>query len=247
MGTLQPLIFTHRRTVVGADANNSIIHSLNIRSKNGQFPKRKAAARSSRCWRPRQQPEWEHVALNFVYFERLFYFCIMLTYHTEFLTSTILNWQHLLASDVCKNIICNTLSTLVQERKCTVWAFVLMPNHMHLLWKIANGWERKKVQGALLSFTAHEFKKYLTDYQPHQLRHYCVNDADRTFQFWERNPLAKECFTEPFFLQKLAYIHNNPCQPKWQLCEAAEDYQWSSAAFYSNGSNRFPWLTHYRD
>jgi hypothetical protein len=28
------------------------------------------------------------------------------------------------------------------------------------------------------------------------------------------------------------YIHNNPCQPHWNLSETAEGYLWSSARFY---------------
>ncbi len=33
-----------------------------------------------------------------------------------------------------------------------------MPNHIQMLWKISDGFERKDVQGALFSFTAHELK-----------------------------------------------------------------------------------------
>jgi REP element-mobilizing transposase RayT len=45
------------------------------------------------------------------------------------------------------------------KKKCIINAFVIMPNHIHLIWKIPDGFERKNVQGALFSFTAHEFKK----------------------------------------------------------------------------------------
>jgi hypothetical protein len=36
-------------------------------------------------------------------------------------------------------------------------------------------------------------------------------------------------------LQKLNYIHNNPCQEKWQLAKAPEEYKHSSAANYISG------------
>jgi len=32
--------------------------------------------------------------------------------------------------------------------------------------------------------------------------------------------------------QKMVYVHNNPCQPHWNLAERPEDYIWSSAGFY---------------
>jgi putative transposase len=67
------------------------------------------------------------------------------TYHPEFLTATILNWKHLLARDQMKTIVVDSLHWLVQNKRCTVNAFVIMPNHIHLLWKIADGFERKEV------------------------------------------------------------------------------------------------------
>ena len=169
----------------------------------------------------------------------------MQTYQPEFLTATILNWQHLLAKDHMKEIIVSSLQWLVANGRCTINAFVIMPNHIHLIWKIADGIDRTNVQGALFSFTGHAFKKELVK-KPDLLKEYNVNDADRAYQFWERNPLVKECFTEKFFLQKLDYIHHNPCQLKWNLADLPENYYWSSASFYELQDNRFPWLTHYR-
>jgi putative transposase len=110
------------------------------------------------------------------------------TYHPEFLTATILNWNHLLARDQMKTIVVDSLHWLVQNKRCTVHAFVIMPNHIHLIWKIADGFERKEVQGAFFSFTAHAFKKILKE-QPKELELYRVEDAERNYQFWERNPL----------------------------------------------------------
>ncbi len=43
----------------------------------------------------------------------------------------------------------------------------------------------------------------------------------------------KECRTNNFIVQKLNYIHNNPC--KAEVCKAPEDYVHSSAKFYSTG------------
>ena len=72
-----------------------------------------------------------------------------------------------------------------------------------------------------------------------------VADKDRLFQFWERDSLVKECWSETFLLQKLNYIHHNPCQPHWQLATTPEEYKWSSAGFYYNGVSEFTWLKHY--
>ncbi len=118
---------------------------------------------------------------------------------------------------------------------------------MHMLWQIAAGHERKNVEGALFSFTAHEFKKYMNATDPDLLLKHFVKSVDRGYQFWERVPMVKECWSHHFFMQKLEYIHYNPCQPRWKLARVPEEYYWSSAAFYELGDNTFDWLTHYAD
>jgi putative transposase len=174
------------------------------------------------------------------------YWFMELVYSPEFFTSTILNWQPLLNDNNCKIIVLNAIEWLSKNQRCKVNGFVIMPNHLHLIWKINNGFERKNVQGALLAYTAHEFKKYLQKYSA-QLKKHRVHEKDRAFQFWERNPMVKECWSRPFLIQKLEYMHNNPCQPKWKLAQAPEDYAWSSAEFYYTGISKFPWLFHYMD
>jgi putative transposase len=122
-----------------------------------------------------------------------------------------------------------------------------MPNHIHLLWKISDDYVRREVQGALLSYTAHAFKKAIKENQRDILKQYYVDDADRVYQFWERDPMVKECFSEPYLIQKLEYIHNNPFQPHWQLAKCTNDYKFCSASFYESGKTDFEWLVHYRD
>jgi putative transposase len=170
-----------------------------------------------------------------------------LSYNTEFLTATILEWKLLLKDDVCKKIILESIQWLVQEKRCLINAFVIMPNHIHLLWKISDGFERSNVQGALFSFTAHSFKKYLKANYPETLEKHYVNNVDRSYQFWERESMVKECWSRSFFIQKLEYIHYNPCQPHWDLANIPEEYKWSSAAFYEKNDKSFNWLTHFAD
>jgi hypothetical protein len=46
---------------------------------------------------------------------------------------------------------------------------------------------------------------------------------------------VKECRTEAFILQKLNYVHFNPCMERWRLVEKPGEYEHSSAAFYQFG------------
>jgi len=69
-----------------------------------------------------------------------------------------------------------------------------------------------------------------------------VNVKDRKYQFWERNPLSVDLYTQDVFMQKLEYIRWNPV--KAGLCKYPEDYKYSSAGFYLTGIDDFGFLTH---
>ncbi len=53
----------------------------------------------------------------------------------QFFTATILEWKPLLQEDSYKNIILNSLQFLVNKKKIRLYAFVIMNNHIHLIWQ----------------------------------------------------------------------------------------------------------------
>jgi putative transposase len=166
-------------------------------------------------------------------------------YHAQFFTATILEWKHLLKPDTFKDIIINSLLFLKNEKSIVVYGLVIMPNHIHLIWQIQDGFIKEKVQLRFLKFTGQQLKFELAKTNPQQLENYRVNAKDREYQIWERNSLSIDLWTEPVFVQKLDYIHNNPLQEKWKLSTYPEDYKYSSARFYETGENDFGLLTHY--
>ena len=54
----------------------------------------------------------------------------------EFFTATSLNWQPLLKEDKHKQIILDSLAFLVNDQRIWLYAYEIMPNHIHLLAKI---------------------------------------------------------------------------------------------------------------
>ena len=60
-----------------------------------------------------------------------------------------------------KDLIVAYLKKLSDEGLVTIYAFVIMPNHMHLIWQQnkLNGKETPK--GSLLKYTSHTFLKQL--------------------------------------------------------------------------------------
>lgn len=162
-----------------------------------------------------------------------------------FYTDTIYNFQHLLADDSLKMVIISSLQYFVKKQMINLYGFVIMPNHIHLLWYLKEQNGKETVAGSFTKFTAHEFKKHLV--QTGQLHLYRSDKSDRNYQFWKREPLAIAITTENIFLSKLDYIHNNPVKEKWNLCRYPEEYKWSSARFYLEGKDEFGIITHYKD
>ena len=142
--------------------------------------------------------------------------------YPQFFTATILEWKHLLADEKMKDIIINSLQFLVNDGRVIIYGFVIMPNHIHLIWQIQDKFERAKVQQSFLKFTAQQMKFQLLKNDTATLEKYKVKASDREYQFWERNPLSIDLWSRNVFLQKLQYMHSNPTQPHWKLCTFPE-------------------------
>ncbi|CAN5626719.1 hypothetical protein BH10BAC3_BH10BAC3_28930 [soil metagenome] len=57
-------------------------------------------------------------------------------YHVYFFTETINEFRHLLHDDAYKLIVIESLQWLVKAGLLTISAYVIMPNHIHLIWRI---------------------------------------------------------------------------------------------------------------
>ena len=165
-------------------------------------------------------------------------------HHPQFFTATILEWKHLLANDLYKQVILNSLRFLVNDKRVVVNGFVIMSNHIHLIWQAMNGFTPKQLQHSLLSFTANKITQDLQLNNQELLQELRVNAKDRQYQVWERNALSVDLFSEEVYLQKLNYIHNNPVTAG--LCNVPGNYKYSSAAFYETLFDEFGFLTHWR-
>jgi putative transposase len=61
----------------------------------------------------------------------------------EFFTATCLNWQNLLSKEKHMEIVLSSLKFLVEEERIWLYGYVLMPNHLHILWRRQDLWLEK--------------------------------------------------------------------------------------------------------
>ncbi len=164
-----------------------------------------------------------------------------------FWTATINKWQKLLQQDEYKNVIIESLTYLSNKGKIDVFAFVIMPNHLHLIWRINEHNGKETSQGSFLKYTAHEFKKMIREGNDHMLTNYQVKAANKKYEFWQRDSLAIHLYNQDIAYQKLDYIHANPVAEHWQLVSDYCDYRYSTAKLYEMGINEFSFIKDLRN
>ena len=127
-------------------------------------------------------------------------------HYITFFTATILNWRPLLNDDTFKDIIISSFRFLVSDKRADIYAFVIMPNHLHLLWKIKSDNKYEDVQRDFMKYTAQQIRHRLVKENPGLLKEFYVGAKDRKYQIWERNPLSSRLPGEKLVIQKLNYI-----------------------------------------
>lgn len=90
-------------------------------------------------------------------------------------------------------------------------AWVIMPNHVHLLLQPLAGLTVSKILHSMKSFTSHEANKLLK----------------RTGHFWAKEYYDRYIRDSRHFASTIAYIENNPV--KARLCRTPEEWPYGSA------------------
>ncbi|GGI22987.1 transposase [Pedobacter mendelii] len=164
-----------------------------------------------------------------------------------FWTDTIKDWYCVFENPLYKQVVLNTMKELVERKKVIIYAFVIMPNHLHIVWKMVQMNGKEMPYASFNKFTSHKIFEDMKSKSMSKLMSFKVDDQERKFRLWQRDPLAVLMDSKVKVEQKIDYIHRNPLQEKWSLCESPENYPYSSANFYMTGFDNFGFLTDYRN
>ena len=94
-------------------------------------------------------------------------------------------------------------------------AWIVMPNHVHLLMTPQPGYTLSRILQSLKSYTGNEANKIV----------------NRHGRFWQTESFDRYIRDANHFYKVIAYIENNPV--KARLCSSPSDWPFSSAAFRS--------------
>jgi REP element-mobilizing transposase RayT len=156
--------------------------------------------------------------------------------HLYFVTTSAVQHRHLFSREVMKRLIVDSLDCMRLRRRFKLYAFVVMPNHVHAILQCR---PEDPVADVMRDLKKHTADRVLRHYRAEGSRSVldflapaAVYDNKQRYKVWEDGYNAKDVFSAKFLRQKMDYMHNNPCQPQWKLVDRAEDYVWSSARFY---------------
>jgi REP element-mobilizing transposase RayT len=158
--------------------------------------------------------------------------------HLYFLTATILGWRQLFIEPAYAHIVLDSLDWHRRNDRWSLYAYVLMPNHLHAIVKPASTQTISSVLQSFGSFTAHAILARLKDEQDQDLLDFFAQrkdkDASKQHQIWQ--PVQpKNVYSVAFLREKLEYTHNNPVAKGWHLVDDRAEYPYSSACFYERG------------
>jgi putative transposase len=151
------------------------------------------------------------------------------------LTFSCFHRQPFLSKDRSRQWLVEAIDRARQQHGFHVWAYVIMPEHAHLLvWpseaeydisEVLNSIKQSVAKRALIYVRreAPAFLSRMEDHQPNGKTHY---------RFWQRGGGFDRNVVEPAIVyRQIDYYHNNPVRRG--LCDRPEDWFWSSAADYA--------------
>jgi putative transposase len=150
------------------------------------------------------------------------------------LTFSCFHGQPLLSRDRSRRWMIETIAKARTIHQFHLWAYVLMPEHAHIL--ICPTGSEYSISAVLLSLKqpvtqravrfvrqhAPQFLERMRDLQP---------NGKESFRFWQRGGGYDRNLSEPRYVwEMIDYIHANLVRRG--LCERAEEWYWSSASDY---------------
>jgi REP element-mobilizing transposase RayT len=148
-----------------------------------------------------------------------------------FITAVTKDRLPVFRTDAIKVVTCKALEEARNSGRFLIFAYVIMPDHLHLLTDCPN--TSADVLRYVKGLTGRRVIDYLKEhgYQSSlaKLRHQQWK-RKHTHSLWQQEKNVLSIFSESMLMQKVNYIHLNPVRA--EMCDAPVDYRWSSARFW---------------
>ena len=154
---------------------------------------------------------------------------------TYFVTLTVVDWIDVFTRKEYVDIVLDNLQQCRIHKGLEVFAYVVMPSHLHLIVRRKDGLLSDLLRD-FKSFTAKRLLEAIRSHPQESRKEWLLEKfaaaADRSAQnahlmFWQKTSHPEELYTPTFYEQKAEYIRNNPVVAGFVT--EPEHYAWSSA------------------
>jgi putative transposase len=130
-------------------------------------------------------------------------------------------------------IVLESLSYLQEKNRLTLYAYVIMENHLHM---VAVAEDLSRQLATFKSYTARRIIDHLSEVGMHSLLQQLraqklAHKTDRQYQFWQEGSHPVQIQNAEVMREKIEYIHNNPVRRGY--VEEAVYWRYSSATDYA--------------
>src|SRR5438132_8015062 len=151
-----------------------------------------------------------------------------------YLTSVAKDRLPVFRSDQLKLIVCAALDEARQSGKFALYAYVIMPDHLHIITDAILS--PSKTLQFINGITGRRIIDHLKEHQHEdslkKLRHE-IRPRHYSYSLWDHHPDARLLLTEKMLMQRVHYTHQNPVRANF--VKQPEEYRWSSIRFWSGG------------
>ncbi len=159
--------------------------------------------------------------------------------HAHFLTYSCFRRLPLLTRDRTRRWVLDALAQTRQKRDVELWAYVIMPEHVHvLLCPRGSDYEMRRILVALKRPVSDAARRYLEHMEDDKWleRLSAEYPSRRIFRFWQPGGgFDHNVFREKTVPTVIDYIHANPVRRG--LVAHPTDWPWSSARFWEGWSD----------
>src|SRR5215831_11291350 len=145
-----------------------------------------------------------------------------------YVTSVAKDRLPIFRTDRIKTITCNAIDEARRSGGFLVLAYVVMPDHMHLVTSSALG--VSETLRYINGISGHRIISHLKEAGQESSLRKLLREGDargHKYSLWDHHPNARQLTNEASLMQRVNYTHLNPV--RLGLVERPEDYRWSRA------------------
>jgi REP element-mobilizing transposase RayT len=157
-----------------------------------------------------------------------------------FVSFAVVEWIDVFTRNEYKDILLESLAFCQKNKGLEVFAWCIMSNHMHLVFRSAGDNKPEDLLGDFKRFTSRAIVQAIMDNPKESRRNWLLEQFKKAaaqssnvkhHQFWRHDNKPIEIWSNKVLVEKIKYIHNNPVEEG--LVFKPENYVYSSARDYS--------------